>query len=219
MPSSETDRSVHFTAAELNELRRAYEKEYIELTRRLEHIRGVLNKIGSDVPAGPTVPVQVGQQTLPSASSERDQRALPKPRKSKKRGPKSVWGDFIVRRLKKLDRPMSYAEMLNDAMDIHNIPDEKRQNAKGSILNSAFRLRKTHKKIETIPVPGRKEKFIVLTEWLGSDAKLKHPYKSRMEEQIEYLRAASASLKGRVAKEPDGLRESPGSAKSSGKSK
>jgi hypothetical protein len=213
------ERTIQFTAEELNDLRLAYEKEYIELTRRLEHIRSVLNKIGSDVPAGPSVPVTIQRSQRQESSDSSQQRALPKPRKSKKRGPKSVWGDFIVRRLKKLDRPMSYAEMLNDAMDIHNIPDEKRQNAKGSILNSAFRLRKTHKRIETIPVPGRKEKFIVLTDWLGNDGKLMHPYAQRMEDQIQLLREAGASLKGNVGKAKPGLREAPESAKSSGRSK
>jgi hypothetical protein len=48
--------------------------------------------------------------------------------------------------------------------------------ARASILNSAFRLRTVHGKIETVGRAGRKEKLIVLTKWLQEDGALKPDY-------------------------------------------
>ena len=75
----------------------------------------------------------------------------------KKRGPKSVWGNFILRRLRQCDRPLSYSELVRDAMVLNNIPADREKNAKASVLNAAFRLRNTLKKIDTVGLPGKKK--------------------------------------------------------------
>ena len=43
----------------------------------------------------------------------------------KKRGPKSIWGAFILKRLRARNRPMSYDELIADAMSIHKIPEAR----------------------------------------------------------------------------------------------
>ncbi len=214
MPASKGNFQLSLTDEELTELKKSYEKEYIELSRRLEYLRSMLTKAGSTIVKGG---VEERQKRLPREGTGK--RTLPGPRQPKRRGPRSVWGDFIVQRLRKLDRPMSYAEMLEDAMEMHSIPKERRENAKGSILNSAFRLRKTHRAIETVSVPGRKEKFIVLTSWLKSDGNLKATYLMRFEEQVNMLKEASASLKGTPGDSSRSLRLADESAKRAGKNK
>ena len=61
---------------------------------------------------------------------------------------------------------MSYDELIADAMSIHKIPEARKESAKASILNSAFRLRTVHGKITTVGRAGKKDKMVVLTKWL-----------------------------------------------------
>ena len=90
----------------------------------------------------------------------------------KKRGPKSIWGAFILKRLRARNRPMSYDELIADAMSIHKIPEARMKSAKASILNSAFRLRAIAGKVTTIGELGKKEKFLVSTAWLNEKGQL-----------------------------------------------
>ena len=169
-------KEILLSQEELNAMRHAYEKEYIELSRRVEHLKSVLGKLGSDLP----LTADAGAIAAPAPA--RVAKATKKRGRKKKRGPKSVWGDFIVTRLKSVDRPMSYEEMLKDALVLKNVPEEKVKNAKASILNSAFRLRTVHKKIDTVGEEGKKMKYMVLKRWLNDDGKLQEPYKSRFEQ-------------------------------------
>ena len=61
-------------------------------------------------------------------------------------------------------------------MAIHKISEERKNNAKASILNAAFRLRTKEGKIVTVGRKGRKEKLLVLTKWLNEDGSLKEEY-------------------------------------------
>lgn len=172
---------VALTRQELEEMRIAYEQEYVKVKHRLDHITGVLERIGSDV-IGTTQPTRTVQpKTRLETPEEKKGR-----KRRKKRGPKSVWGNFILRRLRQADRPISYAEMIRDAMVLHNLPEAKRKNARASILNSAFRLRAIHGKIDTVGEDGKKEKFLVLSKWLDENGKLLTPYD---EKYIEMLKA------------------------------
>ena len=60
---------------------------------------------------------------------------------------------------------MSYDELISDAMSIHKIPDDRKESAEASILNSAFHLRTVHGKITTVGRPGKKDKMVILTKW------------------------------------------------------
>jgi hypothetical protein len=175
---------LKFEESELKHIRSFYEQERIQLTARLQHVEEVLSRLD-----GGTHRVTDGLQT--ETSVEIPARRKPgRPRKTalpieakgkkagrpKKRGPKSIWGNFILRRLRQCDRPLSYAELVRDAMVMHNLPASKEKNAKASVLNAAFRLRTHLNKIDTVGLPGKKEKFLVLTSWLESEGKLKAPY-------------------------------------------
>ena len=180
--------SVTLEANELQQIKSFYEQERIQLAARLQHIDEVLARLGggrkriSDagaVPAAEVVAAPAPKKRGPGRPKKSETVAAAPAKKAgrpKKRGPKSVWGNFILRRLRQCDRPLSYAELIRDAMVLHNLPAEKEKNAKASVLNAAFRLRNTLKKVDTIGLPGKKEKFLVLSSWIESEGKLKAPY-------------------------------------------
>lgn len=171
---------VALTRQELEEMRIAYEQEYVKLKHRLDHITGVLDRIGSDVIGTTKSTRTLTPKTRVETVEEKKGR-----KRRKKRGPKSVWGNFILRRLRQADRPISYAEMIRDAMVLHNLPEAKRKNARASILNSAFRLRAIHGKIDTVGEDGKKEKFLVLSKWLDENGKLLTPYDDKYTEMLK----------------------------------
>ena len=173
--------TVTFGAVELQNIKSFYEQERIQLVAKLQHVDEVIARLGGNS-------VSVVGLTSPPADQPAVKRGPGRPRKTtpdtkakkagrpKKRGPKSVWGNFILRRLRQCDRPLSYAELVRDAMVLNNIPADREKNAKASVLNAAFRLRNTLKKVDAVGLPGKKEKFLVLSSWVESEGKLKAPY-------------------------------------------
>lgn len=153
-------KSIEFTNEELKEARVYYSEEKIRLEAKLDYVLGMLVKVGGTI----------------RSSSLRKSKVTAKGLKPKKRGPKSIWGEFIIKRLRARNTPMSYANLIDDSMAIHKISSEKASAVRASILNSAFRLRTVHGKIETVGRVGRKEKLIVLTKWLQEDGSLKPDY-------------------------------------------
>ena len=161
---------IQFSPKELSDLRMHYLNEKVRLEDALKHVEAMLVKLGA-----------------PTA----DKPALTRKGKApKKRGPKSVWGAFIVKRLRARNRPMSYDELIADAMSIHKIPEERHVSAKASILNSAFRLRTVHGKIVTVGRPGKKDKLVVLTKWITPDGAL----------LPEHAKSFKAAMGGKAAK-------------------
>jgi hypothetical protein len=92
--------------------------------------------------------------------------------KAKKRGPKSVWGKFILDCLTDKNHPLSYRDLMDLAMERNGLDKSKFQSVRASILNSAFRLRAIQGKIATVGEDGKKEKFLVLTSWLNPKGEL-----------------------------------------------
>jgi len=177
---------INLSQTEFEEMKYSYEQELITVKKRYEFLKSVLNKINAST--GSTVINSVPAE-LPSAITEdavtvEEIKLDEKPKRTrvvkKKRGPKPFWGSFIVGRLRKRDEPMTYDALLNDAMVLNNVPIEKQQNTKLSLLNSAFRLRNDEKKIDTVGVKGKREKFIVLTKWLNEDGTLQDEYQTKL---------------------------------------
>ena len=173
--------TVSLGASELQQIKSFYEQERIQLAAKLRHVDEVIARLGGSsmavaetAPAAPAAaPAKRGPGRPRKAAADSKAKKAGRP---KKRGPKSVWGNFILRRLRQCDRPLSYSELVRDAMVLNNIPADREKNAKASVLNAAFRLRNTLKKIDTVGLPGKKEKFLVLTSWVASEGKLKAPY-------------------------------------------
>ena len=154
---------IEFSSKEIALLKERYSLERRRLLDELDHVEWMLAKVGG---------VSPGSLTGTPTSKGLTAKGLP----PKKRGPKSVWGTFIQKRLRARNRPMSYDELIADAMSIHKIPDARKEKAKASILNSAFRLRTVHGKITTVGRVGKKDKMVVLTKWLEDSGALKPEY-------------------------------------------
>ena len=188
--------TIHLEANELNQIKSFYEQERMQLASRLNHIDQVIARLSGSSspildPAEALAPAKATRANAPSVNVAAPVKRGPgRPRKEvseseakvkkagrpKKRGPKSIWGNFILRRLRQCDRPLSYSELVRDAMVLNNLPAEKAKNAKASVLNAAFRLRNSLKKVDTVGLPGKKEKFLVLSSWMAADGTLKAPY-------------------------------------------
>lgn len=151
---------MDFSQKELQDMKRFYEQERGRLIGQLSHVEEMLVKLTGQ----PLAPRRVAASSALSTSKQR------------KRGPKSVWGNFIVKRLRARNRPMTYKELIDDAMAIHRLGPDREASARASILNSAFRLRTVHGRVETIGRAGKKEKFLVLTKWLDQDGMLTSPF-------------------------------------------
>ena len=151
---------MKFTKQELKKFIAYYYKEKQALETKLEHVNEMLKKLGGSVDIKPS---KAGKLTA-------------KGKVPKKRGPKSVWGSFIIKRLRARNKPLNYSDLIDDAMAIHKISDDRKENAKASILNAAFRLRTKEGRIVTVRRKGRKEKLLVLTKWLKEDGSLHDEY-------------------------------------------
>jgi hypothetical protein len=177
---------INLSQTEFGEMKYSYEQELITVKKRYEFLKSILNKINNSTRASvvSTTPIVLPAANTEEAITLEDIKSEDKPKRTrtvkKKRGPKPFWGSFIVGRLRKRDEPMTYEALLNDAMVLNNIPIEKQQNTKLSLLNSAFRLRSEEKKIDTVGFKGKREKFIVLTKWMKEDGTLQAEYQVKL---------------------------------------
>ncbi|NOY36892.1 MAG: hypothetical protein GXO83_04890 [Chlorobi bacterium] len=151
-----------------------YREELEKTVRRLEHIRKILEKIepGSSEIDYSSLPVD----TQTSVSKP----AVKKVSRRKKPGPKAIWGNFILKRLRQLNRPVTYNDLIKDAMLFFKLGDNKKDAVRQAIMNSAFRLRNKQGKLATYRKPGTKEKYVGLKKWFDSQGKLLSEYKKRL---------------------------------------
>jgi len=140
---------MNFSDKEVAAMRLFYEDERTRYSAHLRHIDKVLNK-------------------LRGKKLENDNGVLMTKTgvKAKKRGPKSVWGKFILDQLEEENGPLSYKMLVNRALEFNNLDFNSAGIVRASILNSAFRLRSIHGKIATVGQFGKKEKFLILASWL-----------------------------------------------------
>jgi hypothetical protein len=155
---------------EIIEMKRFYIAQYDKAVRELDHIKNVLNKLGADTSSLQATPKPESHTRFLKHASmiSPEQIEAHSERKKGTRGRKSLWGNFILNLLKELDRPLSYTQIINEAMSRFNLPDSKTKNVKQAITNSAFRLRVINHKIDTYGLPGKKERFLCLIDWFDN---------------------------------------------------
>lgn len=146
---------MNFTDRDQVEMVDFYSQEKLRLTASLKHVEKMLRKLslGASKSGSELVLTKMG--------------AL-----AKKRGPKSVWGKFVLDCLTEHNRPMSYKELIHLGMAFKKWPASRFTEVRASILNSAFRLRAIQGKIQTVGRDGKKEKCLILTEWLNESGKM-----------------------------------------------
>ncbi len=167
--------SVVFNDAESRALRQFYEAELVQTMARYEHLKSVLEKLGVQVDDLPTVTASAPAAAKPTAAVTK-----PKRKRKGKRGRKSIWGDFILKTLRKIDRPVFYSELVQMAQIQFNIKEDKLKELKAAINQSAFRLRAVHGKIDTIGESGKKEKRVALKTWFDEEGSLKPEYAAKL---------------------------------------
>ena len=143
---------MNFSDKEVAAMRLFYEHERARYSANLRHIDKVLNKLQTE-------------------SLENDSGVVitKTGAKAKKRGPKSVWGKFILDQLEQANTPLSYKTLVNRGIEFKNLDFNSAGIIRASILNSAFRLRSVHGKVATVSRFGKKEKLLVLASWLDEN--------------------------------------------------
>ena len=163
---------MNFNEAETAELADFYNQEKIRIQAQLRHVEKILRKIsGRNMDSSGVILTKQGFQ-------------------AKKRGPKSVWGKFILEQLAICNRPMSYKELMEIAMKHHGGGNSNYQSIRASILNSAFRLRSIQGKVATVHQEGKKEKFIVLIQWLDDKGMLPKEQQNWLKKEKNFFPSA-----------------------------
>jgi hypothetical protein len=172
--------------SDLQEMRKFYLEELDKTLERLSHIKKILEKVGGKkdrieisiqhLPglAGGKDKFNIRESTLPRA---KDESKKPKARRKgrKNAGIRSAWARLILNQLSASDRPLTYNELTEEVMKSANIPEEKKESTKRSVVNVAFRLKNRDKRIRTFSV-GQKEKYIARTEWFNDSGRIDKSY-------------------------------------------
>jgi hypothetical protein len=167
-----------FNESEIAGMKAFYQSELQETLKKLEHIKSVLTKIDQ---SAPKIEIYIGSEVLSKKEAQAEvqnsvQAKKLKRKTRKKTGPKAVWGEFIVNTLKSLNKPLTYEELISEAMSQFKTPKDKALSTRQAVINSAFRLRKHHGEVETVSKKGQKEKYICLIDWFNNDGSLKEQY-------------------------------------------
>lgn len=164
---------MEFSSSDIKDMRAFYERELSSTLERLRHIESVLAKIG-----GSKINVAINVGNTPPASGTTATKAVKKTtvrKRGAKRGSKSIWGNFVMKKLKELDKPLTYDELIAEAMKFANVPAENENKIRRSIINVTFRLRTQEKKIDTFS-KGSRIKYLALKTWFGADGTIDPAY-------------------------------------------
>ena len=182
--------------SELLEMRRFYEEELEKTLKRLQHLKGVLEKLGASGPsiniiisdasekeanvASPVSEVEEASESNEANSDEESSTSTRKPRR-KKTGPKPFWEDAIMNLLRETGKPLTYEELTDQVLAAQNLPEEKRTSTKQAITNVVFRLRQRGVKVNTFSA-GKKEKYVALKRWFDSEGNIKDDFRNMVVE-------------------------------------
>ncbi len=188
----------------LQRIKLEYHREYVSALKRIQDLKKVLDEL-KDIPMPDSVldiqetvskePEQTytaEQETakkettvLSTESQEAENtptlKATPvkkrrmTPKSTEKRGRKSIWGKFIVTRLKSVQRPLTLDDLANHAIVTMKLDPANFSKIRQSIVNAVFGLRQKEK-IVTVGVKGTREKVVSLPQWLDEREKLLPEY-------------------------------------------
>ncbi|AZQ44408.1 hypothetical protein [Nonlabens ponticola] len=155
-----------------------YQQEYSETLKKLSELKSVLDQL-SEVDSGITDNFVVD---IPEVSPQNDRgqrpktKAEPKRKYKKKPGRKSIWGKFILSRLKSTQTPLSYDDMASHAIAIKNIDPTHFDKVRKKIIAAAFVLRSKQGKIDTYAIKGSRTKYMGLREWFEREGLLQQNF-------------------------------------------
>ncbi len=161
--------TIKLPEAELDEMKQFYQDEYDRTARRLDHIKNILGRLGVD-PNG-----------LTAAAGSSGQKSSATPARTKRKsGRKSKWELLVMKRMRQLDKPVTYDELTDEIMTFSKFPEEKRTSTKQAVVNVIFRLRNRDQKLDTFSI-GTREKYIALRNWFDDNGKIKKEYLDKID--------------------------------------
>ena len=156
-------------------MKQFYQDEYERLTRRLQHIKAIMEHIGIEEPEQGISTLKTKARAAGSETSKPAQAA----KRKKRTGRKSKWELLIMKRLRQLDKPVTYDELTDEILSFAKIPPSKRTSTKQAIVNVIFRLRNRDKKLDTFSI-GSREKYIALKGWFEKPGEIRKEYASKI---------------------------------------
>jgi hypothetical protein len=148
---------------QVESMREFYLEELEKTIRRMEHLKAVLKELGEEAPT-----------SVPAAKQQKVKR-----KRKARPGRKSVWEPLILKRLRQLDKPVTYEELTEEIMTLAKIPPEKKKSTKQAILSVAFRMRTRDNKIDTFSA-GTREKYVGLRQWFDEPGKMSREYAKKI---------------------------------------
>ena len=187
--------TIKLPESELAEMKQFYQEEYERLSRRRQHIKTILERLGVEIQEENLTGVKPQASTANVVSP-------PSPvvsKRKKKSGRKPKWELLIMKRLRQLDKPVTYDELTEEIMTFSKLPENKKTSTKQAIMNVIFRLRNRDKRLDTFSI-GTREKYIALKSWFEKPGEIKKEYASKI--AIHPSRSKPKAIKrGRPRKE------------------
>lgn len=163
----------------LQRIKFEYQREYALALKRLQDLKFVLDQLNNVPTIEDTfqVPNQSSLQSeTMSRSTSPDHSNSITPKKTKgKRGRKSVWGKFILTRLKSVQKPLTLDELTNHAIVTMKLDPNRFAKTRQSLVNAVFGLRQK-KEVITVGIKGTREKVLSLPQWLDERERLLPEY-------------------------------------------
>lgn len=177
----------------LEKIKLHYTEEYHKTLSKLKELETVLLELGdvtvthSDVlgEATESTPQQVESPHTESVEQQK-QPSEDKPEKrsykkrAKKRGRKSVWGEFVIKRLKSTQKPLSYDDLANHAIVIMKLDTNEFDKVRKSIIGAVFNLRTNQDKLATVSKNGTRDKYVLLKSWVDEKNKMLPEFKDKL---------------------------------------
>ncbi|BAO56252.1 hypothetical protein [Nonlabens marinus] len=157
-----------------------YQQEYSQTVKKLAEIKSILDQL-KDVDTGVIEDYTPEQTVTVSPQNDRGRdTAAPKRKYKKKPGRKSIWGKFILSRLKSTRVPLSYDDMANHAIAIKNLEPTDFEKIRKKIIAAAFVLRSKQDKIDNYAIKGSRTKYMGLKEWFEREGLLKDEFRNKI---------------------------------------
>jgi len=173
--------TLKLSETELTEMRDFYMEELDRTEKRLVHIKAIIKQLGEGklpAPAGAAVKSTGKRRGRPPKNVQQAD-TVEAPKKKKRPGRKSQWETLIIKRLRQLNKPVTYDELTDEIMVLSKLPANKRTSTKQAVVSVVFRLRNRDGKLDTFSV-GKKEKYIALKQWFDKPGEIKKEYSKKV---------------------------------------
>jgi hypothetical protein len=167
-------KTLQISDNELNEMKQFYLEEYEKASARILHITRVLKRLDVDIPAGEPFEPPLGTAGNISEPVKKVSSTKKKP------GRKSKWELMVMKRMRQMDKPVTYDQLTDEVMSFNKIPPQKKTSTKQAVVNVVFKLRNRDHKLDTFSM-GTREKYIALKNWFDSPGKIRKEYAAKVE--------------------------------------